>query len=1426
MNLTNRMTKRIFSLLLSLLMLLSLVPFSVLAEGEVIRTDKDTYTVGEPVMVTTNFSGTSAWVGLYKKDETYNPQAGGVKSIFWYYLDEQPNPVNILATRNENGRSAEYVPGEYKVVLFNNDSYTPEAVAEFTLTEEPSAGITLRLEAERKGDDVAVSLISGSEFTLGGMAGTLTFDKNAFTYGEGDSDVVDYMENLGEGSVKFAGDTVPSAEIKKDDVLASWIFAPTAGFQANTEYTFTVDLDEFYDDDEYETNAPVTAAYTDTSSVDVLATDKTEYTWGDPIMVTTNFSGNKAWVGLYKKGETYNPDAGGSYSIYWYYLDGNPNPMNILEAGDLNHRAAEYVAGEYKVVLFNNDSYTPEKAVEFTVVHVETGRTTVPPTCTEEGYTLVTYNDGTSEKIDVVPALGHDWGAWTYNAENKTHTHVCTHDGNHTETQACTFDEGTVIKEATETENGLVRYTCTVCGGTYDVETSKKEIDHTEIIKEATCEEEGILRTYYTDGSWIDTPIPKLGHDWSEWQYDSSTHTHTHVCSRCGKSETENCTFVLVTDGSESSYVCTVCHGNYPAVPLSTDKEVYTYGDPIMVTTAFEGNKAWVGLYKKNETYNPQAGGVASIFWYYLDEEPNPVNILETRDENGRAGDYKPGEYKVVLFNNDSYNPEAVVEFTVEPVPFDGITLRLEAEREEDQIVVSLISDTDFTLGGMSGNLSFDKEAFTFVKGRSGVLDYMENAGEGSVRFLGDAVPAEEIKKDDVIAYWTFATAGDFASDQVYEFTIDLGEFYGADNKDYETNAPLTAVYTERTLLSTDKEVYMVGEPIMVTTGYEAEGAWVGLYRKDDIYGEEADSVKSIYWYYLSEQPNPVNILATRNENGRAGDYGAGEFKVILFADGGYNAIAQVDITIEEEDISDTVFTIFVDGKAVSDGDEIHFPEGTPRIVYSVTADGAAGTSWIGRYNKLVGKGTDFSTTPSDDWYFISEHGGEDLFIEGPEAGKTYTLVLFGDGGYNKVLQAVTIVIDRETATEEIIKEPTCTDYGTKKVTYPDGSEEFIPIPPLGHDWGDWVHSEENGVHQHTRTCARCGEKETLPCVFDDGVVTKEATETEEGILTFTCTVCGATYTEIIPRIVVDRGVTRVFGHSRYDTAILLADALKRELGVDKFDAIIVATGNNYADALSGAYLGYVKKAPILLVHSSVIDQVKAYIKDNLAEGGTLYLLGGPTIVPQELAEGLGSANVVRLSGHDRFDTNLAILSEAGVSGEDILVADGMNYADSLSASAVMRPILLVNKKLTEDQKTYLKGLSSSMCYLVGGTGVLPEALEQDLRTIFGKVTRLGGHDRFETSVLVAREFFPNPTCAVVAYGMNFPDGLCGGTVAAYMGGPLLLVHNNYTASAIEYAADKGITGGFVLGGPTFVSDKSVRDIFHMGPQDEINVIS
>lgn len=300
-----------------------------------------------------------------------------------------------------------------------------------------------------------------------------------------------------------------------------------------------------------------------------------------------------------------------------------------------------------------------------------------------------------------------------------------------------------------------------------------------------------------------------------------------------------------------------------------------------------------------------------------------------------------------------------------------------------------------------------------------------------------------------------------------------------------------------------------------------------------------------------------------------------------------------------------------------------------------------------------------------------------------------------------------------------------------------------------------------------------------------------------------TCTLCGAVLGDVY----------RLAGSNRFDTAFKVADQMKENLGIARFDSVIVASGTSFADALAGSYLASVKDAPILLSYNDAYnEQVKSYIKSNLNQGGTVYILGGQAAVPASMEEGLTGFNVKRLAGSDRFGTNLAILEEAGVEGKDMLVCTGGDFADSLSASAAGLPILLVWQSLTEEQRAFLEGTGGAL-YVIGGTGAVSDGLMDEI-SIYGPTVRLGGSNRFETSVLIAETFFGSPENAVLAYARNYPDGLCGGALASTLDAPLILTMTKYESAAADYIQSRSIGKATILGGTGLISDSAVRTIF------------
>lgn len=300
------------------------------------------------------------------------------------------------------------------------------------------------------------------------------------------------------------------------------------------------------------------------------------------------------------------------------------------------------------------------------------------------------------------------------------------------------------------------------------------------------------------------------------------------------------------------------------------------------------------------------------------------------------------------------------------------------------------------------------------------------------------------------------------------------------------------------------------------------------------------------------------------------------------------------------------------------------------------------------------------------------------------------------------------------------------------------------------------------------------------------------------------------------------QATARIYGKNRYETSVKVADSLKYSYNLVDFPAAVIACGDNYPDALSGSYLAKCVQAPILLVGNDDQSQkmIQTYISNNVSAKGKIYLLGGNGAISSEFENCLSELgyDVVRLGGKTRYETNLLILNELNnISPIDsgLLICSGNGFADSLSASAVNFPIMIVDDDLTEEQLDYYENMSPENVFIIGGEGAVNIGIESTLKKS-GNVQRISGKNRYETSMNVATtEAFFNKTVtdAILAYAHNFPDGLCGGPVALSLNAPLILTDNTNavkTNACIEKLRAKNIV---VLGGPALISNDALNKI-------------
>ena len=300
--------------------------------------------------------------------------------------------------------------------------------------------------------------------------------------------------------------------------------------------------------------------------------------------------------------------------------------------------------------------------------------------------------------------------------------------------------------------------------------------------------------------------------------------------------------------------------------------------------------------------------------------------------------------------------------------------------------------------------------------------------------------------------------------------------------------------------------------------------------------------------------------------------------------------------------------------------------------------------------------------------------------------------------------------------------------------------------------------------------------------------------------------------------------VFRLAGDNRYATAFATADFMHAIFG--RPNTVIIANGENYADALAGSYLAAYYGAPILMTNrkTTVINDLVEYIDENTSEGANVYILGGENAVSGTIDQYLKDRNynVKRLVGKDRYETNLMILNEVPVKANHILVCTGTGFADSLSVSALGKPILLVGKTLSKAQKEYLQANVGAEIRIIGGTSAVSKKVEYECMN-WGMVKRYAGKDRYETSIKVAEKYFDDIDAAVIAYAKNFPDGLSAGPLAYILRAPLILTDSTKNNKlARDYIMERELTIGFTIGGSALITNDAVRTVFGLSSDEEI----
>ena len=297
--------------------------------------------------------------------------------------------------------------------------------------------------------------------------------------------------------------------------------------------------------------------------------------------------------------------------------------------------------------------------------------------------------------------------------------------------------------------------------------------------------------------------------------------------------------------------------------------------------------------------------------------------------------------------------------------------------------------------------------------------------------------------------------------------------------------------------------------------------------------------------------------------------------------------------------------------------------------------------------------------------------------------------------------------------------------------------------------------------------------------------------------------------------------IQRLSGDNRYETSVEVS-----EKNFKSADTVVLASGQNIADALVASSYADIEEAPILLTNkNSISDEVLDEIERLKAD--KVVIVGGQSSISSSVESRLKKEDikVTRIAGSDRFDTSDKLSQEVSrlskKSNQAILV-NGYKNIDALSVSSLATkeelPILLNGRNaLNMSVKNRLKQMNVKKVYIIGGNNSISSDVEKELKRMQISVVRLSGTDRYETSANIAKYAYKDFDEAIVASGENPVDALAASTLTGKKEAPILLTNKNKIPKSIKkIIEDMDIGKITIVGGENSITDNVMDDMEDM----------
>lgn len=196
--------------------------------------------------------------------------------------------------------------------------------------------------------------------------------------------------------------------------------------------------------------------------------------------------------------------------------------------------------------------------------------------------------------------------------------------------------------------------------------------------------------------------------------------------------------------------------------------------------------------------------------------------------------------------------------------------------------------------------------------------------------------------------------------------------------------------------------------------------------------------------------------------------------------------------------------------------------------------------------------------------------------------------------------------------------------------------------------------------------------------------------------------------------------IKRINGNNRVETSINVGKEL---VNLNKnTDSVILASGENFADALSATTLSNRYNSPILYVNSENVDNsVEEFITKNNIDH--IYIVGGNNSVTEKVEDIFPSINTKRFSGINRYETSAKVVEYSNFNIHSIVLVSGENFPDGLVAGPyaglIGQAVVLTPPTNTPDPLLikYIKKTRVHEVIIIGGEKWITDETQKNIVT-------------------------------------------------------------------------------------------------------------